>query len=126
MNQHSLATNRERLHALLDLLSYLYLVNGKPQRARDYLRLLVSLRPSESRLRRALAHSELESGNAEAAREMLENSLHMTMTERERAATYLILSRALLRLDRFKDSEVAAQQFLKLSKSIKEEDENNV
>lgn len=112
------STNRERLHALLDILSYLYISYGKPQRARDYLRLLVSLRPSESRLLRALAHSELESGNPEAAKEMLENSLHMTMSQRDRAATYLILSRVLLRMQCFEDSEKAARHFMKLKEDF--------
>lgn len=108
-------TNRERLHALLDLLGYLYMVHGKAERARDYLRLLVRLRPSESRLLRALAHSELEAGDPETARQMLENSLHMTMSQRERAATYLILSRTLLRLQRHEDSAMAVNHFMKLN-----------
>ena len=115
MATHLSSTNRERLHALLDLLSYLYMIHGKAERARDYLRLLVSLRPSESRLLRALAHSELEAGDPETAREILENSLHMPMNYRERAATYLILSRAFLRLKRFEDSAMAAKQFMTLN-----------
>ncbi|MFI0348120.1 MAG: hypothetical protein ACH346_05050 [Chthoniobacterales bacterium] len=112
------STTRERLHALLDLLSYLYMIHGKPERARDYLRLLVRLRPSESRLVRALAHSELEAGDPKKAKEMLESSLHMTMSQRERAATYLILSRALLRLELLEDSAIAANQFMILRKSL--------
>ena len=108
-------SNRERLHALLDVLSYLYLINGKPERARDYLRLLVSLRPSESRLLRALAHSDLESGNPSAAKKFLENSLEMEMTHQERAATFLILSRTLLRLERIEEASLAAHQFMNLS-----------
>lgn len=105
-------TNRERLHALLDILGYLYMVYGKPERARDYLNLLVKLRPSESRLLRALALSELESGNPARAREILEESLELEMTGKERAATFLILSRALWRLQRSEDSGMAAYQFL--------------
>lgn len=110
--QHLHPSNRERLHALLDVLSYLYMMYGKPERARDYLRLLVKLRPSESRLLRALARSELESGNPERAREILEESLELEMTQRERAATFLILSRVLCRLQRLEDSGEAAYQFL--------------
>ncbi len=110
--RHLHPTNRERLHALLDVLSYLYMIYGKPERARDYLRLLVKLRPSESRLLRALALSELESGNPERAKEILEESLELEMTRKERAATFLILSRALWRLQRSEDSGMAAYQFL--------------
>lgn len=112
MNRHLHPTNRERLHALLDVLSYLYMIYGKPERARDYLRLLVKLRPSESRLLRALARSELESGNPERAKEILEESLALEMTQKERAATFLILSRVLWRLQRLEDSGAAAYQFL--------------
>ncbi|MCX6957205.1 MAG: hypothetical protein NT164_01510 [Verrucomicrobiae bacterium] len=113
-------TNRERLHALLDVLSYLYMTYGKPERARDYLRLLVKLRPSESRLLRALALSELESGNPERAKEILEESLELEMTRKERAATFLILSRVLWRLQRSEDSGMAAYQFLQ-EKSLEAE-----
>lgn len=105
-------TNRERLHALLDVLGYLYMIYGKPERARDYLQLLVKLRPSESRLLRALARSELESGNPARAKEILEESLKLEMTSKERAATFLILSRVLWRLQRLEDSGAAAYQFL--------------
>ena len=105
-------TNRERLHALLDVLGYLYMIHGKSERARDYLKLLVKLRPSDSRLLRALARSELESGNPERAKEILEESLNLEMTRKERAATFLILSRVLRRLQRLEDSGLAAYQFL--------------
>ena len=107
-------TNRERLHALLDVLGYLYMSYGKPERARDYFRLLVKLRPSESRLLRSLAKSELEAGNPEAARAMLEESLGMSMTQQERAATFLLLSRTFLRLQQFDSAAVAAHEFLNL------------
>ena len=105
-------TNRERLHALLDVLGYLYMIYGKPERARDYLRLLVKLRPSESRLLRALALAELESGDPEKAKDMLEESLELEMTRKDRAATFLILSRVLWRLQRSEDSGMAAYRFL--------------
>ncbi|MBX9742684.1 MAG: hypothetical protein K2W99_04000 [Chthoniobacterales bacterium] len=105
-------TNRERLHALLDLLGYLCMMYGKPERARDYLKLLVKLRPSDSRLLRSLAHSELESGNPKVATELLENSLQMTMNSKERAATLLLLGRALLRSQRFEDSTKAINAFM--------------
>lgn len=106
------STNRERLHALLDVLGYLYMIYGKPERARDYLKLLVKLRPSESRLLRALARSELESGNPARAKEILEESLELEMTPKEKAATFLMLSRALSRLQRLEDSGIAASRFL--------------
>lgn len=112
-NQQHHHSNRERLHALLDVLGYLYMIHGKPERARDYLKLLVKLRPSESRLLRALARSELESGNPERAKEILEESLALEMTKKERAATFLMLSRTLWRLQRLEDSGAAAYQFLK-------------
>ena len=105
-------TNRERLHALLDLLGYLYMISGKPERAREYLRLLVSLRPGESRLLRSLAHSELESGNAGIARELLETTRTMQMNKKDRAATFLLLSRVFTRLQRLDDSASAIAQFL--------------
>lgn len=111
-NRHLHPTKRERLHALLDVLSYLYMIHGKPERARDYLRLLVRLRPSESRLLRSLARSELESGNPERAKEILEESLALEMTQQEKAATFLMLSRVLWRLQRMEDSGMAAYQFL--------------
>ena len=111
-------TNRERLHALLDLLGYLYMISGKPERARDYLRLLVSLRPGHSRLLRSLAHSELESGNPEAARELLERTLLMNMKGKDRAATFLLLSRALLRLHRLEDSAEAIGEFMKEKRMV--------
>ena len=88
------------------------MIYGKPERARDYLRLLVKLRPSESRLLRALARSELEAGDPARAKEVLEESLKLEMTQQERAATFLILSRVLLRLQRLEDSSTAAYQFL--------------
>lgn len=108
------STNRERLHALLDVLSYLYMVYGKPERARDYLRLLIKLRPSDSRLLRSLARSEMESGNSEEAKKILENSLNMSMNQQERAATFLLLSRVLVRLQRLEDSSNAIAEFLNL------------
>ena len=107
-------TKRERLHALLDLLSYFYMVYGKPERARDYLRLLTKLRPSDSRLLRSLARSEMESGNSEEAKEILENSLNMSMNQQERAATFLLLSRVFMRLQRLEDSSSAITEFLNL------------
>ena len=110
-------TNRERLHALLDVLGYFYMAYGKPERARDYFRLLVKLRPSDSRLLRSLAKSELEAGNPEAARVMLEESLNMSMGQQERAATFLLLSRTLLRLERFEDSASAVTEFMKAVQS---------
>ena len=61
---------------------------------------------------RALALSELESGNPERAKEILEESLELEMTRKERAATFLILSRVLWRLQRSEDSGMAAYQFL--------------
>ncbi len=111
-NKSKKPTNRERLHALLDLLGYLYMISGKPERACEYLRLLVSLRPGNSRLLRSLAHSELESGNAEAARELLERTLPMHMNGKDRAATFLLLSRALLRLQRVEDAAKAIGEFM--------------
>jgi predicted Zn-dependent protease len=112
VDRHAHPSNRERLHALLDVLSYLYMVYGKPERARDYLELLIKLRPSESRLRRVLARSELELGNPDRAQEILEQSLELEMTTKERAATFLMLSRTFLRLQRKEDSSAAAHQFL--------------
>lgn len=114
MQQENHPTNRERLHALLDVLSYLYMVYGKPERARHYLRLLIKLRPSDGRLLRALARSEMESGNSKEAREILENSLNMTMHPKERAATFLLLSRVLTRLQCTEESSVAVAEFLNL------------
>ena len=105
-------THRERLHALLDVLGYLYRIHGKPTRARDYLRLLVSLRPSESRLLRSLAHAELESGNPEAAKEYLEKSLQMPLTHRERAATLLLLSRVLLKMNKLEEVASVTHRYL--------------
>lgn len=105
-------TNRERLHALLDLLGYFYMAYGKPEYARDYLTLLVKLRPSDSRLLRSLAHSELESGNPDIARQLLERSLQMTMSKKERAATLLLLGRALMRLQRIEDSTKVINAFI--------------
>ena len=112
MSEHH-PTNRERLHALLDLLGYLYMVYGKPKRATEYLRLLIRLRPSDSRLMRALGKSELEAGNPEAARGILEDSLNMNMSSQERAATFLLLSRVLLRLEQLEDSTIAITEFMK-------------
>ncbi|HLB33612.1 MAG: hypothetical protein A3F67_03205 [Verrucomicrobia bacterium RIFCSPHIGHO2_12_FULL_41_10] len=110
--QHHHPSNRERLHALLDVLGYLYRVHGKPVRARDYLRLLVSLRPSESRWIRALAYAELESGNPEEAKILLENTLAMNMSRQDRAATFLILSRVLLRMHRKEEAALIAARFI--------------
>ena len=112
-------TSRERLHALLDLLSYLYMVYGKPERARHYLRLLVKLRPSESRLLRSLARSEMDSGNPKEAKEILENSLKMNLNQQERAATLLLLSRAFMRLECLEDSYGAVTEFLNLNVKVK-------
>ena len=93
---HHHPTTRERLHALLDVLGYLYRVYGKPVRSRDYLRLLVSLRPSESRLLRALAQVEFEAGDPQTAHILLEKSLTMEMSRQERAINALMFSRVLL------------------------------
>lgn len=118
MTQEKHSPNRERLHALLDLLSYFYMVYGKPERARHYLRLLIKLRPSDSRLLRSLARSEMESGNMEEAKEILENSLNMSMNQEERAATFLLLGRVLMRLQRLEDSSHAIAEFLSLRKLL--------
>lgn len=114
MAQEKHSTNRERLHALLDLLSYFYMVYGKPDRACHYLRLLIKLRPSDSRLLRSLARSEMESGNTQEAKEILESSLHMHMNRNERAATFLLLSRIFIRLQRTEDSSKAIAEFFNL------------
>ncbi|MFZ4115118.1 MAG: tetratricopeptide repeat protein [Chthoniobacterales bacterium] len=92
------------------------MVYGKPERARHYLRLLIKLRPSDSRLLRSLARSEMESGNSEQAKEILENSLKMSMDHQERAATFLLLSRVFVRLERSEDSFNAITEFLNLKK----------
>ncbi len=114
MIEKQYSSTRERLHALLDLLSYFYMVYGKPDRARHYLRLLIQLRPSDSRLLRSLARSEMESGNLEEAKEILENSLNMYMDRDERAATFLLLSRIFIRLQRLEDSAQAITEFFNL------------
>jgi tetratricopeptide (TPR) repeat protein len=116
MTQENHSTSRERLHALLDLLSYFYMVYGKPERATHYLRLLIKLKPSDSRLLRSLARSEMESGNIEEAKKILENSLNMNMDQEERAATFLLLSRVLMRLQLLEDSSNAIIEFLNLRK----------
>ena len=116
MIQENHSTNRERLHALLDLLSYFYMDSGKPERATHYLRLLIKLKPSDSRLLRSLARSEMESGNIEEAKKILENSLNMSMDQEERAATFLLLSRVLMRLQLLEDSSNAIIEFLNLRK----------
>lgn len=105
-------TNRERLHALLDVLGYLYMTCGKPERARDYWRLLVRLRPCDSRVLRSLAHSELESNHPDMARAILEETLRMEMNRKDRAATFLLLGRALLRLQLFDHSAKAINEFM--------------
>ncbi len=116
MLQEKQYTPRERLHALLDLLSYFYMTYGKPERACSYLRLLTKLMPGDHRLLRSLARSEMESGNAEVAREILERHLTMTMTSEERAATLLLLSRVFLRLEQLENSSQAIAQFLEIKK----------
>lgn len=96
------------------------MVYGKPERARDYLKLLVKLRPSDSRPLRTLAHSELDSGNPKLATELLENSLQMAMSRQERAATFLLLGRSLRRLQRFEDSKKAINAFIRERELIDE------
>ena len=103
---------REQLIALLDLLSFLYLRYGKPERARDYLNFLVSIETKNSRFYRALAAAEVASGNPDGAYAAVEKSLRFARNAKDRASGYLLLSRILLKMNRPDAAREAANRFL--------------
>lgn len=96
---------------LLDLLSYIYLENDRPEKAAVLLAALDELGLADARLRVALALAQLRSGKPETALATLER---VALRDGVSAAFHLVRAQALIALQRNAEAEAAMRAYVAL------------
>jgi predicted Zn-dependent protease len=94
---------------LLDLLSYIYLENDRPEKAAVLLAALEALGLADARQRVALGLAQLRAGKPETALATLERA---AMQGGLSAAFHLVRAQALVALDRRAEAEAAMRAYV--------------
>ncbi|MBG0775396.1 MAG: tetratricopeptide repeat protein [Desulfovibrionaceae bacterium] len=97
---------------VLQVMGYVYLRNGKDEKALALFEGLEAIDPGDAHTERSLAYVHLRAGRAEEALAAAQKALAIAPKAPENWTMHLVRSRALLALDRSDESRAAAAAFL--------------